>query len=106
MFTAALMATSHVAFIVALLLPRLVIGVYPILISDLLNQVITSSRATILSIRSLIMRIFQIAMLPLIGYGIELFSLSTTLWIMTSFIILFSLFSQFSKSFLRDFRSR
>ncbi len=106
MFTAALMATSHVAFIVALLLPRLVIGVYPILISDLLNQVITSSRATILSIRSLIMRIFHIAMLPLIGYGIELFSLSTTLWIMTSFIIWFSLFSQFSKSFLRNFRSR
>lgn len=65
------MSTLLIPFIIFITIPRIVIGSYPVLIKEFINIEIKSNRATIFSIRSLIMRIPQVILLPAIGVIID-----------------------------------
>lgn len=88
--TAATMMTNHPVLLLFLINPRIIIGLYPTVINDILNREITKNRAIILSIRSLLIRAFQIFMIPLFGYLLDVYSLQTTFIIYIGFILLFT----------------
>lgn len=69
--TPLLMMTRCKILIFVIILPRIVIGIYPAMIKEYINKEIVIDRATIFSIRSLLSRIPQIFLLPLVGSLID-----------------------------------
>lgn len=69
--TPLLMAMPYRFLIFVIILPRIVIGVYPAMIKEYINKEIVEDRATIFSIRSLLSRIPQVFLLPYVGYLID-----------------------------------
>ena len=74
--TPILMLSNIKLLIMIIIIPRIIIGVYPALIKEYINKEIKESRATIFSIRSLFMRIIQIVLLPLTGCIIDQYNLN------------------------------
>ena len=58
-------------FIVTIIIPRIVIGIYPSIMKEYINKEIETDRATIFSIRSLLSKLPQVVLLPYIGCLID-----------------------------------
>lgn len=69
--TPLLMLVPAKIFIVAIIIPRIVIGIYPSIIKEYINKEIEMDRATIFSIRSLLSKIPQVILLPYVGDVID-----------------------------------
>lgn len=63
----------YLIFIIAI--PRIVIGIYPVLIREYMNKEIKEDRAMIFSARSLLSRLMQVFLLPVVGNIIDKSSL-------------------------------
>lgn len=79
MMTPLMMMMPHSIFLIVIIIPRLVIGVYPALIREFINKELPINRATIFSIRSLLMRGVQVLLLPVVGVVIEHYGLNDAL---------------------------
>lgn len=90
--TPLLMITRYKILILIIILPRIVIGIYPAMIKEYINKEIVIDRATIFSIRSLLSRIPQIFLLPLVGSLIDHKGMDFSL-LFIAMILLASLFS-------------
>ena len=58
-------------FIVTIIIPRIVIGIYTSIMKEYINKEIETDRATIFSIRSLLSKLPQVVLLPYIGCLID-----------------------------------
>ena len=58
-------------FIVTIIIPRIVVGIYPSIMKEYINKEIETDRATIFSIRSLLSKLPQVVLLPYIGCLID-----------------------------------
>ena len=69
--TPLIMSIPNIIFFFAIIIPRIVIGIYPAMIREYINDEIAIDRATIFSIRSLLTKVMQVVLLPLIGVVID-----------------------------------
>ncbi len=69
--TPLLMLVPAKIFVVTIIVPRIIIGIYPSIMNEYINKEITMDRATIFSIRSLLSKIPQVVLLPYVGYLID-----------------------------------
>lgn len=97
--TPIIMVIPNKLLLVIIIMPRIVIGIYPALIREFINKYLHTDRATVFSIRSLLMRGIQIVLLPGVGYMIEHFGLNHALVVLTGIITL--LFVALRLSYLR-----
>ena len=69
--TPLLMAFPAEILIVTIIIPRIIIGIYPSVMKEYMNKEIKMDRATIFSIRSLVSKVPQVVLLPFVGYVID-----------------------------------
>ena len=69
--TPLLMAFPAEILIVTIIIPRIIIGIYPSVMKEYMNKEIKMDRATIFSIRSLVSKVPQVVLLPCVGYVID-----------------------------------
>ena len=87
--TSFLLTTRIVLLGVAVLVPRIIIGVYPVLIQQFINDCVTQNRITILSIREFAKQIPILFILPLFGYVLDRCGLTAGYYILTGCSALF-----------------
>lgn len=88
--TSFLMAWPCQYLIPVIILPRIVIGIYPAMLKEYINKEITVDRATIFSIRSLLSRFPQIVLLPVIGSMIDKSGIHAALLLLSVILLLFA----------------
>ena len=82
--------TTRIALLgVVVLVPRIIIGVYPVLIQQFINDCVTQNRITILSIREFTKQIPILFILPLFGYVLDRYGIIVGYYILTGCSALF-----------------
>ena len=101
LFTPLLMSVHNILLLFVILIPRIVIGVYPSIIKEYINKEIKADRATIFSIRSLLSKMLQVFMLPLVGKMIDKCGLNVSLIAIAGFILISSICLMFGIKIIR-----
>ena len=76
-------------FALFIFVPRIVIGVYPVMVQQFINDRITNNRVTILSIREFAKRLSIIIFMPILGNIIDKYGIKTSYL----YIVVFSVIS-------------
>lgn len=99
--TPLLMLIPAKMFIIIIIVPRIVIGIYPSIAKEYINKEIEIDRATIFSLRSLFAKIPQVVLLPYIGYLIDNKGLNYSLIIVAVIIFILGMILLASQYFIK-----
>ena len=69
--TPLMMSLPYKHLFMVIIIPRIVIGIYPAMIREYINKELIEDRATIFSIRSLMSKMMQVVLLPFVGLIID-----------------------------------